>query len=71
MKVSSEPESRFAMLETIREYAGMQLRETGEAEVERLRLKHANYFAALARREVAQIWGAEPQVGLEQAGARL
>jgi predicted ATPase/class 3 adenylate cyclase len=32
MKVASEPESRFGMLESVREYARMQLEETKEAE---------------------------------------
>src|SRR5207248_6902065 len=57
-------ESRFGMLETVREYAGIQLRETKEAE--RLQQKHATYFLAFTRHEVARIWGAEPQVGLSR-----
>jgi tetratricopeptide (TPR) repeat protein len=64
MKVASEPESRFGMLETVREYAGIQLRETED--VERLREKHATYFLAFAKREVARVWGAEPQIGLSK-----
>jgi predicted ATPase/class 3 adenylate cyclase len=62
IKVASEPESRFGMLETIREYAGIQLR--GSAEVERLQQEHAKYFVAFARHESSRIWGAEPEVGL-------
>jgi predicted ATPase/class 3 adenylate cyclase len=64
MKVTGGAESRFGMLETVREYAGMQLRETDTAEVDRLHVEHAKYFTALARREAGRVWGAEPEVGL-------
>ncbi|MFL5731917.1 MAG: ATP-binding protein, partial [Chloroflexia bacterium] len=62
MKISSEPESRFNMLETVREYAGIQLRETGEAE--RLQQEHAKYFLEFAKHQTARIWGQEPEIGL-------
>src|SRR5205823_8776874 len=62
IKVAGEPESRFSMLETVREYANIQLRGTDE--VERLEQEHAKYFVEFAKHEVARIWGAEPQVGL-------
>jgi predicted ATPase len=55
-------ESRFSMLETVREYARMQLRGTDE--VEQLQLGHAEYFTALAKREAGRVWGAEPEVGI-------
>jgi predicted ATPase/class 3 adenylate cyclase len=54
-------EERFSMLETIREYAGNRLEESGEAE--ELRRRHARYFIALA-----EAWGGQelgpPQVPL-------
>ena len=62
IKVTGGAESRFGMLETVREYAGMQLRRTGE--VDRLQQEHAKYFTELARREAGRVWGAEPEVGL-------
>jgi non-specific serine/threonine protein kinase len=52
-----EGEPRFIMLETIHEYAWVQLQATGEAEA--MRRRHAEYFAALAER-------AEPE--LRRAG---
>ncbi|MEA2575097.1 MAG: hypothetical protein QOH93_2395 [Chloroflexia bacterium] len=62
IKVSSEPESRFGMLETVREYARMQLRASDE--VDRLHLEHAKYFTAFAKHEAAKVWGDQPGVGL-------
>jgi predicted ATPase/class 3 adenylate cyclase len=59
-----EPESRFSMLESVREYAGMRLRETKE--VDRLRQEHAEYFVEFATRQAARLWGDEPQVGLSR-----
>jgi predicted ATPase/class 3 adenylate cyclase len=55
-------ESRFGMLETVREYARLQLRGTGE--LEKLQLAHAEYFTSLAGREAGRVWGAEPEVGI-------
>ena len=62
IKVTGSGESRFGMLETVREYAGMQL--LGTHEVDKLRLEHAKYFTALARREAGRVWGAEPEKGI-------
>ena len=62
IKVTGGAESRFGMLETVREYARMQLRGTDEGES--LHLEHAKYFTALAKREAGRVWGAEPEVGL-------
>ncbi|HEX8219353.1 MAG TPA: tetratricopeptide repeat protein [Chloroflexia bacterium] len=62
IKVSAEPESRFGMLETVREYARMQLR--GSDEMEDLQLEHAKYFTAFAKHEASKVWGDAPEVGL-------
>jgi len=59
-----EPESRYSMLETVREYTGMRLRETNE--VERLRHEHAIYFVEFATHQAARLWGEEPQIGLSK-----
>jgi hypothetical protein len=50
------------MLETIHEYARMQLRASGD--MERLQLEHAQYFTVRAKREAGKVWGPEPEVGL-------
>src|SRR5581483_6600414 len=47
---------RFSMLETLREYAREQL---GEDERDRVALRHARYFAALAERAVPLLVGPE------------
>jgi predicted ATPase len=62
IKVAAEPESRFGMLETIREYARIQLR--GSDEMEWLHLEHAKYFTAFAKHEASKVWGDAPEVGL-------
>ena len=62
MKVAAEPESRFGMLETVREYARMQLRDSDE--IDRLQLEHAKYYTAFAKHEAAKVWGDAPEVGL-------
>lgn len=49
--------SRYAMLETIREYAAAQLRASGETEIGR---RHAEYYEALAIRADAAWWGLTP-----------
>ena len=64
LKVAGGTESRFGMLETVREYAHMQLRATGEEARLALALEHAKYFTALAKREAGRVWGAEPEVGI-------
>ena len=50
-------EPRFAMLETIREYAGEKLLAAGEEERERER--HREYYLALAEEAQAKLMGAE------------
>lgn len=62
IKVSSEPESRFGMLETVREYARMQLR--GSDEMDSLQMEHARYFTAFAKHEASKVWGDKPEIGL-------
>ena len=62
LKIPGGIESRFDMLETVREYARMQLQASGETE--RLQLAHAKYFTMLAKREAGKVWGREPEVGL-------
>ena len=52
------------MLETVREYARMQLRETDEEDRLALAQEHARYFTSLAKREAGRVWGAEPEVGI-------
>ena len=52
------------MLETVREYALVQLRATGEEARLALALEHAKYFTALAKREAGKVWDAEPEVGI-------
>jgi tetratricopeptide (TPR) repeat protein len=54
-EVHGEP--RFAMLETIREYAGDRLLAVGE--VERVRERHRDYFLALAEEAEPKLKGAE------------
>ncbi|MEP6694989.1 MAG: tetratricopeptide repeat protein [Chloroflexota bacterium] len=53
--VEHEPQRRFAMLETIRQFAAECLAsdEVG------LRRRHAEYFAALAERAEPELWGPE------------
>jgi non-specific serine/threonine protein kinase len=62
LKIPGGTESRFDMLETVREYARMQLQASGD--MERLQLEHARYFTMLAKREAGKVWGREPEVGL-------
>jgi non-specific serine/threonine protein kinase len=50
-----DPEPRYAMLETVREFALEQLEASGEAEVSRR--MHAAYFLDLAERADPAIWG--------------
>jgi predicted ATPase/DNA-binding CsgD family transcriptional regulator len=50
-------EPRFGMLETVREYGLEQL--TASNEEERVRWRHARYFAALAERAEPHLYGAE------------
>ncbi len=52
-------EPRFVMLETIQEYAGEQLQESGEAE--ELRRRHALYFTSLAQEAEPRLKAAEQE----------
>ena len=61
-------EPRFAMLETIREYAWERLLAAGEEERERER--HREYYLALAEEAQAQLMGAEQSEWLQQSGSR-
>jgi predicted ATPase/DNA-binding XRE family transcriptional regulator len=60
-------EPRFAMLETIREYALERLAERGE--VEALRGRHAAYFLALAERARREVQGPEQPAWLQRLEA--
>jgi non-specific serine/threonine protein kinase len=59
---ASDGETRFAMLETIREYGLEQL--AGQGEQETARHAHAEYFLALAETAAAQLTGPEQGVWL-------
>jgi tetratricopeptide (TPR) repeat protein len=59
--------TRYRLLEPIRAYAAVRLREAGETEA--VRERHAHFFAALAERAAPQLWGAEAatwMVGLRE-----
>jgi predicted ATPase/DNA-binding SARP family transcriptional activator len=60
-------ESRFAMLETIREFALERLMESGE--VEEARRGHALFFVGLAEESVSKILGAEQRQWIERLTA--
>ena len=49
---SEEPEARYGLLETIREYAGQKLAEVGELEA--VRTRHRDFFLGLADRWAAR-----------------
>ena len=51
--IDDEPERRFVMLETIREFGLERLAGDDDA----LRRRHAEYFAALAERAEPELWG--------------
>jgi predicted ATPase/class 3 adenylate cyclase len=55
-------ESRFWMLETIREYASERLAESGEAE--KIGRRHAKYFLELAEQAEPGLWAAQTDVWL-------
>ncbi len=57
---SGEGETRFGMLETLREFAADRLEESGEAES--IRQRHAEFFVALAERVQPEMNGAERRV---------
>jgi predicted ATPase/class 3 adenylate cyclase len=57
-------ELRFAMLETIHEFANVKLEESGK--VEAVRRAHAEYFLALAEKAEPMLWGAEDAAWLDR-----
>ncbi len=57
-------EPRFAMLETIHEFASEMLEES--VEVEAVRRAHAKYFLDLAEEAEPMLWGAEDAVWLDR-----
>ncbi len=65
----TDAEPRFAMLETIREYASEQLEQSGERET--LRRKQAQYYLALTERAEPQLKGADQTVWLERLEQEL
>src|SRR5918994_898267 len=60
----AEGESRFVMLETIREYAQERLQESGEGEA--VRRAHSQYFLALAEEAEPRLWGPEDATWLDR-----
>ena len=60
-------DERFSMLETIREYGGERLDESGEAE--ELRRRHAEHFLALADKAVPEVIGGTPRAWLDRLEA--
>jgi non-specific serine/threonine protein kinase len=60
----AEGEPRFVMLETIREYAGERLKESGEAET--TKRAHAEYFLVLAEEAEPMLWGPEDVAWLDR-----
>ncbi|HEY5983456.1 MAG TPA: adenylate/guanylate cyclase domain-containing protein [Anaerolineales bacterium] len=59
-------QSRYRMLETIREFAREQLSTSGEEA--RLRARHLEFFLGFSEQAEAQLHGAEPLVWLDQLG---
>lgn len=57
-------ETRFLLLETIREYALARLSEQGEDE--EVRQQHAHFYLSLAEEVEPQLQGAEQQAGLQR-----
>jgi predicted ATPase/DNA-binding XRE family transcriptional regulator len=67
------PEPRFSMLETIREFAGERLRESGEGET--LGRRHAEYIEALTTRLFPRLTSGDrnavmPTIAIEQDNVR-
>jgi predicted ATPase/class 3 adenylate cyclase len=62
-RLGPEDEPRLYMLETIREYAGEKLEESGEGE--RIRRRHAEWFLALAERAEPELRGSGQLAWLE------
>jgi predicted ATPase/class 3 adenylate cyclase len=61
-EVEQGDESRFEMLETIREFALEKLEESADAEV--VERAHAEYYLALAEQAEPRLWGPEDTVWL-------
>ena len=59
-----DPEPRFTMLETIREYGRERLEESGESQA--TRRAHAAYFLVLAEESTAEITAADQQAWLNR-----
>ena len=62
----TEGEPRFAMLETIHDYALEKLQESGDAEG--IKRAHAEYFRSLAEQAEPRLWGPEDAVWLDRLG---
>jgi predicted ATPase/transcriptional regulator with XRE-family HTH domain len=62
-----DPEARFVLLETIREFALERLEASGEADA--LRRRHAEYYLALAEEAAPQIYGREQILWLDRLEA--
>jgi predicted ATPase/class 3 adenylate cyclase len=60
---SSQGESRFFMLETIREYAGERLAQSPDAE--RISASHAGFFLAMAERAEPELLGSDQALWLD------
>ncbi len=63
-KIGTKDESRFIMLETIREFALEKLADSGEWQP--IHWRHARYFAALAETAETHILGATPETWLNR-----
>lgn len=63
----ADSEPRFAMLETIREFAQEKLRESGE--VEAVRVRHLDYFLTLAEKAEPQLKGPQQMAWLHRLEA--
>jgi len=67
LEEAADGESRFLMLETLREYALERLAQRGEAEA--LRERHLAYYLALAETAAAQFHGADQLTWLDRLEA--
>jgi predicted ATPase/pimeloyl-ACP methyl ester carboxylesterase/DNA-binding CsgD family transcriptional regulator len=61
------PETRYRLLEAIRDYAGQQLAASGEAE--RHHRRHAEWFVQLGRRAAAELRSAQQSAWLDELEA--
>jgi hypothetical protein len=61
---SEEGGVRYRMLESVRQYARDKLEESEDAE--KLRLRHATFFLALAEEAEPELWGPDQMVWLER-----